>query len=102
MHTRLRVQRAPGIPHALYWAKDKCNDSGAARRGVADSYLKLARRHCERSEAIHSFFARRDRLLRCARNDGSTTRGLLKMESRTCTGGGALPLPLWERVGVRG
>src|SRR6202165_1161458 len=28
-------------------------------------------RHCERSEAIHSFFARRDGLLRCARNDGA-------------------------------
>jgi hypothetical protein len=26
-------------------------------------------RHCERSEAIHSFFVRRDRLLRFARND---------------------------------
>jgi len=26
----------------------------------------------------------------------------LKMESGTCTGGGAPPLPLWERVGVRG
>jgi len=26
-------------------------------------------RHCERSEAIHSFFARRDGLLRFARND---------------------------------
>jgi hypothetical protein len=27
-------------------------------------------RHCERSEAIHSFFALRDGLLRFARNDG--------------------------------
>jgi hypothetical protein len=27
-------------------------------------------RHCERSEAIHSFFARRNGLLRFARNDG--------------------------------
>jgi hypothetical protein len=26
-------------------------------------------RHCERSEAIHSFFLLRDGLLRCARND---------------------------------
>ena len=23
-HTRPRVQRAPGIPHALFWARDKC------------------------------------------------------------------------------
>jgi hypothetical protein len=44
-------------------------------------------RHCERSEAIHSFFVLRHGLLRCARNDGMThlrvlaarcTRGLLK------------------------
>jgi hypothetical protein len=33
-------------------------------------------RHCERSEAIHSFFARQDGLLRCARNDGLKRRGL--------------------------
>jgi hypothetical protein len=30
----------------------------------------ISRRHCERSEAIHSFFSRRCGLLRCARNDG--------------------------------
>ena len=30
--SRRRVQRAPGIPHALYWARDKSNDSGASRR----------------------------------------------------------------------
>ena len=37
----------------------------------ANACLKLERRHCEeRSEAIHSFFARQDGLLRCARNDG--------------------------------
>jgi hypothetical protein len=30
-------------------------------------------RHCERSEAIHSFFARRDGLLRSARNDDTQT-----------------------------
>jgi len=29
------------------------------------------RRRCERSEAIHSFFTRRDGLLRFARNDGA-------------------------------
>src|ERR1700716_1915500 len=31
--------------------------------------LKQQNRHCERSEAIHSFFARNDGLLRFARND---------------------------------
>src|ERR1700730_2793162 len=44
-------------------------------------------RHCERSEAIHSFFVLQHGLLRCARNDGMThlrdlaaqcVRGLLK------------------------
>jgi len=35
------------------------------------------RRHCERSEAIHSFFTRRDGLLRFARNDGAGD-GLLR------------------------
>src|SRR5712675_889859 len=37
----------------------------------------LTLRHCERSEAIHSFFARRDGLLRFARNDGRRD-GLLR------------------------
>jgi hypothetical protein len=36
-------------------------------------------RHCERSEAIHSFFARRDGLLRFARNDGRGD-GLLRSQ----------------------
>src|SRR5882757_8010959 len=34
------------------------------------SILKCPTRHCERSEAIHSFFVRRHGLLRFARNDG--------------------------------
>jgi len=32
MHTRPRVHRAPGIPHALFGAETKCNTSGASRR----------------------------------------------------------------------
>jgi hypothetical protein len=43
------------------------NSSGASRR----EDTKLCQRHCERSEAIHSFFAWHDGLLRWARNDGS-------------------------------
>jgi hypothetical protein len=46
--------------------------------GILDRLLSRAmtaggstNRHCERSEAIHSFFARRNGLLRCARNDGA-------------------------------
>jgi hypothetical protein len=45
----------------------------AARAPTSDSVVKQPtppkHRHCERSEAIHSFFAWRDGLLRFARND---------------------------------
>src|SRR5712692_5553487 len=39
VHTRPRVQRAPGIPHALKGAEDFMHDSGASRRGIAKPYL---------------------------------------------------------------
>jgi hypothetical protein len=39
LRTRLRVQRAPGIPHALCWAKDSSNNSDASRRGKAELCL---------------------------------------------------------------
>ena len=40
LHARLRVQRAPGIPHALHFrAKNSGNNSDASRRGMADVYL---------------------------------------------------------------
>jgi hypothetical protein len=34
------------------------HNPGASRRGIAEAYLKFARRHCEKrsDEAIHSFF----------------------------------------------
>src|SRR5258706_3100269 len=65
-HARLWVHWAPGIPCASVdrGANGSCKDSGASRRGNAESYFKLERRHCEepsdanrhceRSEAIHS------------------------------------------------
>jgi hypothetical protein len=34
VHARPRVQRAPGIPHALVWGERFINDSGASRRGA--------------------------------------------------------------------
>src|ERR1700704_5221700 len=48
------------------------NASGAWRGEVANVCLavRVFSRHCERSEAIHSFFTRQDGLLRFARNDG--------------------------------
>src|SRR5882672_4847613 len=68
--------------------------SGATKQSIF--FLCAARWIASRSlsSGAHS----RDPL---ARNDGSTV-GCLKIESRTCNGGGELPLPLWERVGVRG
>jgi hypothetical protein len=93
VHTRLRVQRASGIPHALCfsWAED----SRTTRAHRAARRERAFRRHCEErsDEAIHSFFTRRDGLLRCARNDGFLVSRLFEIESRTCAGGGALPLP---------
>jgi delta 1-pyrroline-5-carboxylate dehydrogenase len=47
-----------------YWRQDR-----AAGKDAAVYVLVLHQRHCERSEAIHSFFALRDGLLRYARND---------------------------------
>ncbi len=69
VHTRLRVQRAPGIPHALSWAED--SSTPRALR-VARSRSRIwIRRHCERSEAIHLSFCCGHGLLRSARNDGA-------------------------------
>ena len=48
--------------------------------------MNLEFRHCEErsDEAIHSFFARRDGLLRCARNDGLAIVACFKIESENC------------------
>jgi hypothetical protein len=44
LHTRPRVQRAPGIPCALYFKRDNItgNSSGAMRREIAAVYLKCS------------------------------------------------------------
>ena len=40
LHTRLWVQRAPGIPHALISRGERfLHDSDASRREIADLYL---------------------------------------------------------------
>src|SRR5216683_2277992 len=56
--TRPRVQRAPGIPHALFWGEGFMQSSGAQRREILYARLKLGHRHCEErsDEAIHTFF----------------------------------------------
>jgi hypothetical protein len=58
---------------------------GKSNPGI-ESYLNLEFRHCEErsDEAIHSFFARRDGLLRCARNDGLAIVACFKIESENC------------------
>ncbi len=69
-HTRLRVQRAPGVPHALFGRKIHQRLGRIAPRGrsrIQNYRGVIARSPCD--EAIHSFFARHNGLLRFARND---------------------------------
>jgi hypothetical protein len=65
------VQRASGVPHALF-GREIFQRLGRFARRDANVCLavRVFSRHCERSEAIHSSFTRRDGLLRFARNDG--------------------------------
>jgi hypothetical protein len=48
-----------------------------ASSGEGEEQSPLSPRHCERSEAIHSFFMPQDGLLRFARNDGGATVRIL-------------------------
>src|ERR1700716_136200 len=53
LRTRLRVQRAPGIPHALCWAKDSC--TARAHRAAGSrrcGYHVPGRERHERSEIV--------------------------------------------------
>src|SRR5207247_3362203 len=52
----------------LEWSRMSLRSSGLRIPGAP-----ILPRHCERSEAIHSFFMRRDGLLRFARNDDRHT-----------------------------
>jgi hypothetical protein len=47
VHARLRVQRAPGIPHALLGGADFMHDSGASCRGVVNVCPELGPVMCE-------------------------------------------------------
>src|SRR5580692_4220325 len=77
--TRLRMQRAPGIPRALCWA----DRSGTTRAQCVAGRRRCILRHCEEptgranarpmtgSATKQSILSSRlDGLLRCARNDG--------------------------------
>jgi hypothetical protein len=63
--TRLRVHRAPGIPHALCWARDSCTTRADHAAGMRWRILPSSRANGSREcapddrlrEAIHSFFA---------------------------------------------
>jgi hypothetical protein len=54
-HARLRVHRAPGVPHALTWVKNSCTTRAPRAAG-----MRARVRHCERSEAIHGCKERMD------------------------------------------
>jgi hypothetical protein len=66
LHTRPRVQQAPGVPCALNWAKNCQRLGRMARRERGGTF---GYRHCERSDAIHLAAQRKNGLLRFARND---------------------------------
>jgi hypothetical protein len=40
LHTRPRVQRAPGVPHALLWAERYMHNSDELRREIAKPRLR--------------------------------------------------------------
>jgi hypothetical protein len=71
VHTRHGCSGHPAFPTPSLGAKDFVK-ARAQRAARTKSCAKLHQRHCERSEAIHSFFTRRYGLLRryAPRNDG--------------------------------
>jgi hypothetical protein len=69
-HARLRVHWAPGIPHALLGRIWFLHDSGASRRGNANTYLAVIARSEATKQSMLSFCGGNG-LLRFARNDGS-------------------------------
>ena len=69
LHTRPRVQRAPGLPCALCFqeVQNEMQTSGEICRGNAKPYPAVI---ASASEAIHLAAQRKNGLLRFARNDG--------------------------------
>src|SRR6266853_87994 len=69
-HARLWVHWAPGIPCALCFSGRTvfCKNSGASRRGNAESYLKLKPRHCEERPIRRSSTS--DRVRRSSQSEG--------------------------------
>jgi len=73
----------------ICWANSSCTTRAPRAAGMRSHILKLECRHCEEQsdEAIHSFFARRDGLLRgaCHRARLRATRWLAMTVSRRAT-----------------
>jgi hypothetical protein len=73
-HARLRVRRAPGIPHALVFLGERFkHGSGASRREIADSHLVVIARSEATKQSSLLFRGANYGLLRFARNDGLKT-----------------------------
>ena len=53
LHTRSRVQRAPGLPCALYSPGGTTDDAKLGRK-MSREGKAVSIRHCERSDAIHA------------------------------------------------
>ena len=73
LHTRPRVQRAPGIPCSLRFRRREkpCKPRGIGPRERESISFS---RHCERSKAIHSAACGGDGLFRFARSDADRPR----------------------------
>src|ERR1700732_4543307 len=69
-HARLRVQWAPGIPHALFGAKDTWTARAHLRRGNADvCAIAPHRRPCERRHSYAVSRVLRDAVRRLSRDN---------------------------------
>jgi hypothetical protein len=62
-HARLRVHWAPGIPRALYWAKEQANPGRMLSRECGRMFASAAKQSTLSCLQRHG-------LLRFARNDG--------------------------------
>src|SRR6266704_3588210 len=83
VHTRPRVQRASGVPHALFGRKIQVKPR-AHRAARTKSYPTLYQRHCEehlRRSNPHFLCVEMD-CFACARNDGATRHILSRHRPR--------------------
>ena len=86
-----------GSPSRKVCCTAKYNLGPPQPAGWAIRYVAASQRHCEQSEAIHSFFMPRHGLLRFARNDGWT---YLRLLAALVARGLHLRLPPWRTEGA--